>query len=149
VNQAIPCPYCGNIGYHMWAGGGGCPGAVSERERDAVAVVYLRAYAETIKLKDAEIERLKAKKGGPVSLISDERVEELLLSEKEKDAEIQRLTEEIDSIALERDEWKSAYSERFENWKALLRRAADALEGWSQNDAVARSLIAELREAAE
>jgi hypothetical protein len=60
MNQASPCPYCGNIGYHMWAGGGGCPGAVSERERDAVAVVYLRAYAETIKLQDAEIERLKA-----------------------------------------------------------------------------------------
>jgi hypothetical protein len=59
VNQAIPCPYCGHIGYHMWAGGGGCPGAVSERERDAVAAVYLRAYAERIKLKDAEIERIK------------------------------------------------------------------------------------------
>jgi hypothetical protein len=60
MNQVSPCPYCGNIGYHMWTGAGGCPGAVSERERDAVAVVYLRAYAETIKLKDAEIERLKA-----------------------------------------------------------------------------------------
>jgi hypothetical protein len=43
----------------MWAGGGGCPGAVSERERDAVAAVYLLAYAERIKLKDAEIERLR------------------------------------------------------------------------------------------
>jgi hypothetical protein len=44
----------------MWAGGGGCPGAASERERDALAAAYLRAHAEAIRLKDAEIERLKA-----------------------------------------------------------------------------------------
>jgi hypothetical protein len=46
VTQASPCPYCGVIGYHMWAGGGGCPGAVSERERDAAAALYLRALRE-------------------------------------------------------------------------------------------------------
>jgi hypothetical protein len=34
VNQAIPCPYCGKIGYHMWAGEGGCPGAeIQSKER--------------------------------------------------------------------------------------------------------------------
>jgi hypothetical protein len=46
MNQAIPCPYCGNIGYHMWAGSGGCPGAVPERERDAAAAVLIQSLTE-------------------------------------------------------------------------------------------------------
>jgi hypothetical protein len=46
MNQVSPCLYCGHIGYHVWAGGGGCPGAVPERERDAVASVYLQTLSE-------------------------------------------------------------------------------------------------------
>jgi hypothetical protein len=46
MNQAIPCPYCGNIGYHFWAGSGGCPGAVPERERDAAAAVLIQTLTE-------------------------------------------------------------------------------------------------------
>jgi O-acetyl-ADP-ribose deacetylase (regulator of RNase III) len=30
----------------MWAGAGGCPGAVSERERDAAAAAYLQTLSE-------------------------------------------------------------------------------------------------------
>jgi hypothetical protein len=53
-----------------------------------------------------------------MSIVSDERVEELLKNEKEKDAEIERL-------------------------KALMARAADALEKWGIHPEW--KLIAELR----
>jgi hypothetical protein len=26
MNESIPCPYCGGIGHHRWAGAGACPG---------------------------------------------------------------------------------------------------------------------------
>jgi hypothetical protein len=46
MTPTIPCPYCGCVGYHTWFEDGGCPGAVSERERDAVAALYLRTLTE-------------------------------------------------------------------------------------------------------
>ena len=39
----MPCAYCGCVGYHTWAGSGGCPGAVSDRDRDRAAASQLRA----------------------------------------------------------------------------------------------------------
>jgi ribonuclease I len=28
--EAMPCPFCGGVGRHVWAGSAGCPGASQE-----------------------------------------------------------------------------------------------------------------------
>lgn len=44
ITEAMPCAYCGCVGYHTWAGSGGCPGAVSDRDsQDRAAASQLRA----------------------------------------------------------------------------------------------------------
>jgi hypothetical protein len=59
VTEAF-CPYCGGTsGWHVWAGSGQCPGTVSEVTPVVNDSEMLRAYGETIRLREAEIERLK------------------------------------------------------------------------------------------
>jgi hypothetical protein len=83
-----------------------------------------------------------------VSIVSDERVEELLKNEKEKDAEIERLK------ALVKDRMYDL--KELNELKSLLTRAADALQAWHEDseltfDSLRREekLVAELRKAAE
>ena len=57
--ESAPCPYCGCVGHHIWAGSGGCPGAVSERDRDGYAAQALRLQAASLGYLGAEIARLK------------------------------------------------------------------------------------------
>ena len=45
-----PCPYCGANGYHLWGGAGGCPGGVSERDRDERAVTVITELRKHIEL---------------------------------------------------------------------------------------------------
>jgi len=56
----IPCPYCGCVGYHTWAGTGGCPGAANERERDQIAAATIRAALTGSSAMAGEIAALKA-----------------------------------------------------------------------------------------
>jgi hypothetical protein len=103
MNQAIPCPHCGKIGYHAWTGGGACPGT---NRKEARPCPYCGCIGYHTWAGEGTC---------PGANIQDEAYSEAL-------NEIKQL-------------------------KALLLRAADALEdlrgpGWK------RELIAELRKAA-
>jgi hypothetical protein len=76
MKEAIPCPYCGKIGRHEWAGEGGCPGAEIDRMTSEEKLIIKRLKAtfadvdemravfdivtKTLALREAELSVAKA-----------------------------------------------------------------------------------------
>jgi hypothetical protein len=88
--------------------------------------------------KDAEIERLNA-----METLARESNKQACETSSKLEAELERL-----KTATAWDSYALREQERSE-WRALLARAADALESWDESPASCRGLIAELREAAK